>query len=335
VSVVIAARNEARNLEQNLPAFLDQDHPMFEIIVVNDCSYDDSEDVLKTFQAQYPASRLKVITLQEQDRYPTDKKFALMIGFKAARFSTLLLSDADCQPASPLWIRMMQRRYTKNKEIVLGYGSYHKKNQLLSWFIQFDTLMSAMDYLSYALANQAYMGVGRNLSYHKDLFFRNKGFVKFKHRPCGEDGLFINMTATSNNVAVALEPEAFTYSTPETSFAKWFLQKRRHLSMGRFFRKSDVLKLSWGSLSWLGLIAAFAYSLPLNLQRLDNLQLLVPAFSTVVLLRWYCLIASAIKLKEGRVLWLLPLFELIYPIFKFIWAMFPTQKRQRNGTLVK
>src|SRR5690606_33347934 len=109
VSVVIAARNEAANLEKNLPRILSQDHPDFEVIVANDCSYDRTEEVLKELQQGNP--RLRIVSIPENDKYRHGKKFALTMGIKAASHDTLLFTDADCYPLSPNWIRSMQQGY--------------------------------------------------------------------------------------------------------------------------------------------------------------------------------------------------------------------------------
>jgi biofilm PGA synthesis N-glycosyltransferase PgaC len=53
VSVIISARNEARNLTENLPYILQQNYPDFEVVVINDCSTDNSEDVLKDIQKEF------------------------------------------------------------------------------------------------------------------------------------------------------------------------------------------------------------------------------------------------------------------------------------------
>jgi hypothetical protein len=80
-------------------------------------------------------------------------------------------------------------------EIVIGYGAYNKRPGLLNKIIRFETFHSALQYLSFALAGTPYMGVGRNLSYKKDVFLRNKGFSSINHIPGGDDDLFINKVA--------------------------------------------------------------------------------------------------------------------------------------------
>jgi hypothetical protein len=118
------------------------------------------------------------------------------MGIKTAIYETLLLTDADCVPASEHWMQLMQDGYHDDIEIVLGYGAYHKRSGLLNKLIRFETFHSALQYLSFALAGQPYMGVGRNLSYKRDVFFRNKGFSAINQIPGGDDDLFINKVAT-------------------------------------------------------------------------------------------------------------------------------------------
>jgi hypothetical protein len=121
-------------------------------------------------------------------------------------------------------------------EIVLGYGAYHKRPGLLNKLIRFETFHSAIQYLSYALAGIPYMGVGRNLSYKKDLFLRNKGFSSINHIPGGDDDLFINKVATGKNTAVLIDKEALTYSIPKKKFGAWLRQKTRHYSTARYYK---------------------------------------------------------------------------------------------------
>src|ERR1043166_9402215 len=197
VSVIIAARNEYHNLEKNLKSILEQAYPEFEVIVVNDCSWDDSQKLLEYYQEVYP--HLNICKLVEQEKYPTNKKFALTIGIKAAKYDYLAFTDADCVPESSQWLRLMQSQFTPSKEIVLAYSPYKKQPGFLNLFIRFEASFTALSYFSAALAGNAFMGVGRNLAYTKDLFFRNKGFASHQHILSGDDDLFVNENANKNN----------------------------------------------------------------------------------------------------------------------------------------
>ncbi len=96
VSVIICARNEAENLEKHLPAFLAQDYPDYEIVVVNDCSTDHTEEVLMNLKVDHP--HLRYTSIQPDRKFTHGKKLAVTVGIKAARHEHLLLSDADCYP---------------------------------------------------------------------------------------------------------------------------------------------------------------------------------------------------------------------------------------------
>lgn len=237
VSVVVCTRDESRNLTLRLPTVLGQDYPApLEVIVVNDNSVDDTSYLLEDLQVRHP--RLKPVDLKQEAMHIPGKKFPLAVGIKTARHDVVLLTDADCSPASPHWVQRMQSAYRDGTDIVLGYGGYERRQGLLNRLIRFETFHTALQYLSYASAGIPYMGVGRNLSYRRELFFRHKGFSSHNHIPGGDDDLFINMAATEHNTAVMLDPESFTISEPKTSFGEWRRQKLRHYSTGRHYKAS-------------------------------------------------------------------------------------------------
>ena len=220
ISVIISARNEAENLPRFLPAILNQDYPNFEVVVVNDCSVDQTPQILLDMSKNYP--HLKLVTVVEHPRFKTGKKFALTMGIKAAANEHLLFTDADCAPASPHWIACMAANFTGETEIVLGYSPYLKTPGFLNAFTRFETLRTGINYLSAAIGRSAYMGIGRNLSYTKSLFFRCKGFASHLHIMAGDDDLFVNRNATPNNTAIEIHPDAFTFSESKQSLSSYY-----------------------------------------------------------------------------------------------------------------
>ncbi len=247
ISVVIAARNEYHHLKKNLPAILEQKHPDFEVVVVNHASDDETADYLRELQNSYP--QLKVVTIERDLNFFHGKKFPLSIGIKSATHEILLLTDADCKPASPYWISRMASNYNDQTEVILGYGPYVKEKGFLNRMIRYDTFLVALQYLSFALAGKPYMGVGRNLSYRKSLFLKNKGFIAHYSVASGDDDLFINEVAQKENTRVELSPEAFVYSEPKHTFGEWLLQKRRHLTTGKKYKLKFKFLLGTFSLS--------------------------------------------------------------------------------------
>lgn len=241
ISVVICARNEAENLKKYLPLILQQNYLQFEVIVVNDSSIDDTQIILETFAEKY--SCLKTINTTGLERTMAGKKFALSKGIEAAQYEHLVFTDADCYPASQDWIAGLAENFTKKRQIILGYGPYLYHRGSLNKIIQYETLMTALQYLSLSLMGLPYMGVGRNLAYHKSLYIDNKGFENHKDTPSGDDDLFINEVATPQNTTLTIAPETFCYSEPPLDWQAWFAQKRRHLSTGKYYSTSHKLIL--------------------------------------------------------------------------------------------
>ncbi len=235
LSVIVCARDEAANLSKYLPGILFQDYKTtHEIIVVNDNSIDETKYILDEYKKSF--KNLTAIELTQEAKFITGKKFPLSMGIKSAKHEILLLTDADCVPATEFWIQKMQAAYNDGIEIVLGYGAYHKKPSLLNKIIRFETFHTALQYFSYALAGIPFMGVGRNLSYKRDVFIRNKGFSSINQIPSGDDDLFINQVATKKNIAIVIDPAAHTLSEPKKKWGDWVRQKYRHYTTSKYYK---------------------------------------------------------------------------------------------------
>jgi len=241
VSVIICARNEAENLKKFLPSVLEQNYPDYEVIVVNDCSEDDSYDVLGTFLLKYP--RLKISSISKDPRFTHNKKFAQFIGIKAATKEILLFTDADCQAESDSWIEGMASHFNENIDFVLGYGGYLKLKGLLNKYIRYDSFTIGLQYLGMAIRGVPYMGVGRNLAYRRSLFFERKGFGIHTHVLSGDDDLFVNSNAKKTNTCVEFRKETHTRSVPCSTLKDWIKQKKRHLTTAPYYKLRDKLRL--------------------------------------------------------------------------------------------
>ena len=242
VSIIVCARDEDENLARNLPGVLVQDYnTTHEVIVVDDNSIDDSKYILGELQKKF--KNLHVVPLTQEAKMIKGKKYPLSIGIKEARHEIVLLTDADCVPASEHWLFKMQDAFVPGIEIVLGYGPYLKMPGLLNKLIRFETFHTALQYLSYALAGKTYMGVGRNLAYRKNVFFQNKGFSSINNIPSGDDDLFINQVANKNNTTIVIDPDTFTLSKPKLTWQEWKRQKTRHYTTGKYYKATHKFLL--------------------------------------------------------------------------------------------
>ena len=307
VSVVICARNEYHKLKENLPLVLNQNYPDFEVVVVNHASEDETSFLLSDLAEQYP--NLKIVEIRENLNFFDGKKFPLSIGIKSASHEFVLLTDADCRPNSQDWITNMAGGFSKDKEIVLGYGGYESSKSFLNRLIRFDTVHIALQYLSFALAGIPYMGVGRNMAYRKSLFYENKGFTSHYTVHSGDDDLFINSAANRKNTRIVINPDSFTISQPKNSFGEWWTQKRRHLSTGRYYRKVHQLLLGIYSsttiLFYTFFILLFFVSTNYSIFAVLLLFILRLVFQLIIFRK------LLIRLKEKGIWLLAPLFELI------------------------
>lgn len=284
LSVIICARNEAENLSRYLPLVLEQDYPDFEVIVVNDRSWDRTREVLEGFSARY--RNLKVVQVRDGGKFIAGKKFAVTMGIKAASYEWLVFTDADCSPASAQWLRGMQQPADEQVEIILGYSPYMRQKGLLNSLIRFETFFTAINYLSFALKGMPYMGVGRNMAYSRSLFFKRKGFAAHMHIPSGDDDLFVNANANSRNTQIRIHPATQVWSVPNTTLKAYLRQKKRHFGAGKFYKTSHQFILS------LQIIAQFLF------------------YALLIVL---CFFGTGIWISGGLFLFSLAIRSLIYP----------------------
>ncbi|MFD1316893.1 glycosyltransferase [Namhaeicola litoreus] len=231
VSIVVCAKNEANNLPHLLPILASQNYPKYEIVLVNDRSKDGTLSILESFKkAHNKLDRpIKIVDLSNSEI--TGKKNAIQKGIEVTEFKNLLFTDADCLPHSINWLERMTVDLNLDREIVLGYGPYRKiQKSFLNKLIRFETLMTAIQYFSYAERGIPYMGVGRNLAYHKDVFLSQNGFESHKSILSGDDDLFVSAVANNKNTAICLSKESFVTSEPPETMKTWIRQKRRHIT---------------------------------------------------------------------------------------------------------
>ena len=309
ISVIVCARNEADNLVKYLPVILEQDYPDFEVIVVNDRSWDGTKDLLENFAKQY--SRLKVVTVADGEKFIAGKKFAVTMGIKAAANEWLVFTDADCEPASKNWLRGMQQPTAETTSIVLGYSPYFKKRGLLNSLIRFETFFTAVNYLAYALKGMPYMGVGRNMAYKKSLFFKNKGFATHMHIPSGDDDLFVNANATAVNTEIRINKETQVWSEPKTSFLAYLRQKKRHFGAGKLYQPKHKFILST-QITIQFLFYAFGIAL---LFFPGTFYLAIGIFVLSVIIRSFVYPRLLKRLNYGELRWWFPILDLLLFVF--------------------
>ena len=120
VSVVIPARNEARNIERCLRSVLSNDYPRFEVVVVNDGSTDATGDIARSIAAT--DNRARVIETEGLPEGWFGKQWACETGARATTGEIILFADADTVQSSDLITRSVNAMLRRNADLfsVLG-----------------------------------------------------------------------------------------------------------------------------------------------------------------------------------------------------------------------
>lgn len=111
VSILICAKNEAKNLKQFLPSVLNQSYSNFEVVLINDASIDNTLEVMESFAKTH--NNIKIVNVENNEAFWANKKYALTLGIKAAKYDHLLFTDADCKVISNNWISEITSHFTK------------------------------------------------------------------------------------------------------------------------------------------------------------------------------------------------------------------------------
>lgn len=234
ISVILTAHNQADALRRNLPAILEQEYDEFEVVVVNDASTDDTEDVLTQLELAYP--HLRHTFTPADARYVSHKRLSLTLGIKSARHEWLLLTEADCRPLTPYWLRSMSRHFGPDIQMVLGYANYERNKRGLSRKSVFFNLFHQMQYLPWAMRHKAYRCSPDNLAYRKSLFMSHQGFASDVSLLEGATELLVNRHSTTTNTAVALSPEAKIECVLPVSAKQWRLKRTYYMETRRHFK---------------------------------------------------------------------------------------------------
>lgn len=332
VSVIICAKNQAENLKAYLPSILaqrytnDAGNTIFEVIVADDASDDRTQDVLTNLQAIY--SHLKIVTVRhdEERQYP-GKKHALSKAVAAAKYDILVMTDADCEPTSALWLMQMTKPFNDGKELVLGYGQYRTEDSLLNSFVRWETMHTFLQYSSYAKAGRPYMAVGRNMACTKDAFLKAQASPQWGKLPSGDDDLLVRAAGGETNAAVVTNRGAFTVTTARHEWDAWMQQKQRHLSTGKYYK--PFTKLLLGAY---GFSHAFSWIVFFVL-------LFTPMWGEaigIMLLRcgiyWMVWQRSACVLNEKRLIRFFPLFDFGWLLYNFAFSPYIIWKNKKQWT---
>lgn len=331
VSVIVYAKNESYNLKKYLPFLLAQEYPVFEVIVINDGSTDESDEVLTIFENEY--NNLYHTFIPQESKYLSRRKLALTVGIKAAKHHLLLFTEANCQPLSKNWITSMVRNYTDQTDIVLGFCAYKYEKGFFNQLVGYDNLITSLQYISSALKQNPFSGNGRNLSYRKELFFEHKGYSKSLSLHAGDDDLFVNESANSQNTVVEYSQESITEMAEITHFKVWKEMKvsraatQHHYKGGQltFYRLDKVTSILFLLVSITSLIVGIIGN---PIVAITGLLL----YALLFIAKAFVLNKASKMLSQKLSVALLPVLEIIQPVINLYVRIYRTFRGKKDYT---
>ena len=225
VSVVIAARNEEKNLPDLILDLVHQEYPLdqLEIIIVDDRSTDSTAKVLKEAAENYAA--VNYIRVEELPTEMTPKKHALTLGIEMAKGDVILTTDADCR-LGKLWVSSMAYSVVQQDSISIGYSKVAGES--------FFERIQMLDFLGIITANAGaggwghfWSGTGQNLAYKKSDFEAIGGFEPVKDKISGDDMYLVQSISKFKNGIINIDMNAFVTTAAMPTFSDFINQRIR------------------------------------------------------------------------------------------------------------
>ncbi len=235
ITIVVTSHNQEADLQRNLPMFLNQYYPNFEVIVVDIASKDGTKDLLEHMEEEH--RNLRHTFTPSTSRDISRGRLAITLGMKSATNPWVLVTKAEYTPISHNWLLHMVNTLSHHRaaEIVLGYARYSNGN-FVRRKIQHFNLWQQMLALPYALKNGAYRTGGDNILYNRNLFMQHQGFASSATLLAGEMDILVNRNSTRNNTAICIHPESILSHNEPSERRLWkqerifFQETRTHFS---------------------------------------------------------------------------------------------------------
>ena len=201
--------------------------------------------------------------------------------------------------------------------------------------VSFDNLFTSMRYLGYALAGKPYMGIGRNMAYRKELFYSQKGFSAHLNLQRGDDDLFINKTATSENTRVETDANAVVRVLPVFHAKDWREEKISYMATAHFYRGIQRNLSGFETTTRLLFHATWIAALVIGIL---NFHWLVAGIAFLIFALRYTMQALIINKtakdlgEKRRYFFTLPVFDILQPMQSLRWKLY-CQFRKRSDFL--
>ncbi len=240
VSVLIAARNEAGQIEALLQDLFEQNYPnsAFEVILIDDHSEDGTLQKAIDFAHQYPLFECRVFTADGKG-----KKAALSQALQMATGDLVLVTDADCR-ISPLWIKsMVAAHQASGAKILLGpvlldpASNAFERVQVLEFMSLIGSTAGASG------VGWPAMGNGANMAFERDAAMAAQAHRSDQRLVSGDDVFMMEAFLKAfgkRGVSFVLNEDAIVRTFPQPSVKDFFRQRLRWVSKSRSYSSPSI-----------------------------------------------------------------------------------------------
>lgn len=246
ITLLIAARNEEKNIGQTIEDILAQDYPkqLLEVIIVDDHSTDRTADIIRSYAPQ----GIKLLQMNETKKLNSYKKKAIAEAIRLSTGDLMVATDADCH-MGPQWLSSVVGYYeTYNPVMISSPVTYFRE---VSLFERLQTLE-----FSYLIGiGASFIGNGRastcngaNLAYRKDVFYEVGGFKGIDDVASGDDELLLQKVAECypGRIGFLKHREAIVYTQAKPNLKEFLQQRRRWASKSTKYKDKKVVALAVG-----------------------------------------------------------------------------------------
>ncbi len=236
ISIVIACRNEEKNLTQLLQALKDQTYNQFELVIVNDHSTDKTLEILETYQTLFVD--FKIVSV-----IATGKKSAIAQGIHEANGELIITTDADCVPVTE-WVETIVNFYLQtNADLVICPVKMIENATVFSE-------LQALEFTSLIASGAGSAGVSMpimcnaaNMAFTKEAWLKSKNDLH-NEEPSGDDVfLLLSIKKRNGKILFLKSQKALVYTQPTTSLKAFFKQRSRWAGKSKYYTDWQIISV--------------------------------------------------------------------------------------------
>lgn len=207
-SIIVPSRNYEENLRELIPTLLEQDYPDFEVVVVDDCSYDGTEWYLNELKLQ--TYKLKTSRIIQETDFPN--ALAITIGIRAASKDWLIFLNPLCRVKGKDWLKSFAEELNPKSEAAFGFVNYTNSYGSMRKFIRYENFDSFILYGSARYLGLSMPITDMNIAYKREQFLSRRGFAAVLDSPFSENELYLNKISNrTNSVYLLNRPTAVSF----------------------------------------------------------------------------------------------------------------------------